>query len=184
MDKNPRVKINGAATQELSRRLCPCREHSHRVAVLSWAKGTFLAQCGTGIRGSDEGRLYNPRGIRLLRDGLHLIVTDTRNSRLSVFTVRGRFVRTIRNESLGLWCPYDVLETCDGAVIVAGFNDDNLVRLSSDGAVNVYGWGAPTAYAPLVFTKVFNTPTTLAVTNCGVLVVRQLGCGGQYHLFR
>jgi hypothetical protein len=72
----------------------------HRIRVLSWADGSVLAQFGSFGSGPDE--LWYPLGLRLLRDGNELVVADTCNNRLCLFTVTGDFVSTLANKDDGL----------------------------------------------------------------------------------
>jgi hypothetical protein len=138
----------------------PC----HRVSVLSWADGCLRAQFGSF--GNDPGQLMFPRGVRLLADGSGLVVADSWNNRLCVFTLSGEFVTAVGSEEEGLCLPYDVLECAsDGGFIVVANHD--LVKLSRDGAgTNVYNGQLGEK------TSNFNIGNALAALPGGGMVVR------------
>jgi DNA-binding beta-propeller fold protein YncE len=108
-------------------------EWCHRISVLSWADGSVRAQFGSDGRGL--GQLDYPRGVRLLADGSELVVADSWNNRLCVFTRSGGFVAAVGSREQGLHFPFDVLEcVSDGSFVVANYGSDNLIKLSRDGA--------------------------------------------------
>jgi hypothetical protein len=135
-----------------------------RISMLSWADGSVLARFGS--KGSGPGRLRYPRGIRLLADGRGVVVVDSWNHRLCVFTLSGEFVAEVGNKEQGLHYPFDVLKCAmDSSCIVTSWGSDNLVKLSRDGvSVGVYdrhGSG----------NGILNYPTALAaLPNDGYLV--------------
>ena len=118
---------------------------NHRVVLLSWVDGSLLARFGSG--GSGDGLLDDPRGLRLLADGSGVVVADTDNNRLCVFSATGDFVRSLpsgkpfgKEEADG---PYDVVEVDGGAsFVVANRGDNTLCKVSSaSGAVTPFGSG-------------------------------------------
>jgi sugar lactone lactonase YvrE len=141
----------------------------HCISVLSWADGSVRTRFGG--EGSGPGQLDFPRGVRLLVDGSGLVVADSDNSRLCVFTLSGEFLTTVGSKDQGLNCPYDVVECAsDGSFIVTNIDDHNLVKLSRDGAiVDIYGRKGNGDGE-------FIDPTTLTALPDGGMVVR--GNGG------
>jgi DNA-binding beta-propeller fold protein YncE len=106
----------------------------HRICVFSWADGSVLAQFGS--QGSGPGELKYPRGLRLLRDSNELVVADTDNSRLCLFTVTGEFVSTITSKHRGLANPLGVIEYgAGGGFIAASQLRMSLTHVSRAGAV-------------------------------------------------
>ncbi len=142
-------------------------EGFHRISVLSWADGSVRAQFGS--RGSGPGQLKFPCGIQLLADGIGLVVADSGNHRLCVFTLSGEFVAAIGSAKQALNEPCDVLElTSDGSFIVTNRRGHHLTRISRDGTVvGVYGkHGSGDGE--------FNQPVSIAALPDGALLVREL----------
>jgi hypothetical protein len=146
---------------------------SHRISVFSWADGSVLAQFGS--LGSGPGELDCPRGLRLLCDGSELVVADSDNDRLCLFTVSGEFLSTIASNRRGLTAPLDVIEYgADGGFIAANFNGINLTHVPRDGAVmDVFDSTVTSAIR-------LNAPRALATLPEGGLVVR---AAAQLHVF-
>ncbi len=148
-----------------------------RISVLSWGAGDLVSQFGSF--GSGSGQLNYPQGVRLLVAASSLIVADSRNNRLCLFSLRGEFVQAIGSEQQGLNAPCDVLESIDG-FIVANCSSRNIVKLSSDGEpVDLFGG---TAVPDGEFDK-FGDLCALAAVPGGGLVVRNR-FGTQLHVFR
>ena len=75
-----------------------CYRWSHNVKVFS-KDGAFLHSIGA--RGSDAGQLKYPAG--LTEDGFsNLVVCDTDNKRLQIFSFEGKLVTTIKGQQSGL----------------------------------------------------------------------------------
>jgi tripartite motif-containing protein 71 len=110
----------------------------HSIKVLSWADGSVRARFGSF--GSHPGHFSYPRGVRLLANGVEVVVADCDNRRLCVFTLHGELVAVVGSEKQGLHYPFDVLECAtDGSFIVTNIGD-NLIKLSRHGVnVDVYG---------------------------------------------
>ena len=70
-----------------------------------------------GSSGSGEGQLRKPWGVTT--DGKYILVADTRNNRIQVFTCDGIFVSTIVSKDDPLKDPYGLAVTKDGHVYVA-----------------------------------------------------------------
>ncbi len=137
----------------------------HRIKVLSWADGSVRARFGSF--GSHPGHFNYPLGVRLLANGIEVVVADCGNRRLCVFTLHGELVAVVGSEKQGLNGPRDVLHcVTDGSFIVTNGYDDNLIKLSRDG-VNVDMYGKQGSGDGEL-----STPTTLAaLPNDGCLVV-------------
>jgi DNA-binding beta-propeller fold protein YncE len=135
------------------------------IHVFSWADGGVRAWFGS--YGSGPGQLKWPRGVRLLADGSGVVVADSCNHRLCVFTLCGKFLAAVGRRAQGLDEPCDVLKCAtDGSFIIANSNKDNLIKLSRDGVkVGVYskkGGGNGEFYRP----------TALAALPGGAMLVR------------
>jgi hypothetical protein len=91
------------------------------------------------------GQLMEPRGIRLLPDGSGLVVVDSGNSRLCVFSLVNDDVQvldTSKKTQMAMEDAHDVIPTEDGFFVVGKLN--SLVRLSRSGTVtSVYGIEGP-----------------------------------------
>ena len=108
----------------------------HCVTLVSWVDGSLLARCGSGL-GSGNGQLNGPRGLRLLANGGGVVVADTGNDRLCVFSLAGEFVRAV----CGGKSPRDVVE-CDGdaSFIVANLDANTVSKVSAaTGVVTPFG---------------------------------------------
>ena len=105
-----------------------------RVSLLSWHDGSVFAQVGS--EGSAPGQLHCPRGLRLLADGTGVVVADSWNNRLSVFSLVGEFVRVVGSKDQGLKLPRDVLEcSSDGGFVVMNDSGRDIVKVSAVGEV-------------------------------------------------
>ena len=110
-------------------------KNSYAVALLSWRDGSLLTRFGGA--GSGDGQLLNSGGCRLLADGSGVVVADSGNGRVCVFSLTGAFVRSLPAGDL----PYDVVE-CDGgdSFVVANINDCVVTKVSTvTGALVPYG---------------------------------------------
>jgi hypothetical protein len=103
----------------------------------SWTAVRVLAG-GFWGRGSADGQLYGPFGLRFSGDGTELVVADADNHRVSMFRVEdGAFVRQV---ATGLSRPYDV-EECEGGWLVACHHTHTVEFVS--GGVDGGGAGRP-----------------------------------------
>lgn len=85
-----------------------------------------------GELGSDEGQLFGCSGIRFHLDGDHILVVERNNSRLSLFTVNGEFLRCM---GVGiLRNPFDVDFASNGDIVVADWGNHRISVLSPDGS--------------------------------------------------
>ena len=87
---------------------------AHRLKVFN-KEGVFMYDIGS--EGSGDGQLSWPRGIAIDKFN-NLIVTDSDNKRLQVFTLDGRFVNTIKEQITQLGSPYSVSVSNTGKIFV------------------------------------------------------------------
>lgn len=97
-----------------------------------------------GVKGVKEGELDGVSGIRFTRDGSHLLIAEDYGHRVSLFTLKGTFVRCIGVGTLR--SPSDVCPTWtrSGDIAVAD-RDNHCIRVySADGSrlLQTFGrWG-------------------------------------------
>ena len=105
-----------------------------RVSLLSWTDGSLLSRFGS--KGSVDGLMSWPCGLRLLSDGSGVVVADRSNNRLSIFSLSGDFVKSIATSS-----PWDVIECdCGASFIVTNDTVGTVSKLSAvTGAALPYG---------------------------------------------
>jgi hypothetical protein len=79
------------------------------------------ATIGFGTAGSDDGQLHYPTGLAFTTDGLHLLVADFYNHRVSKFSAAsGAFIAHVAtNAENGISYPRDVLQCEEGIIVVA-----------------------------------------------------------------
>lgn len=84
-----------------------------------------------GAMGASEGNLSGVcSGLRFLPDGGHILVSERGQSRLSLFTLNGEFVRCIPLRARGN--PSDIELTCDGHILVSDFGKPRIDVFSLD----------------------------------------------------
>ncbi len=111
----------------------------HVITVLSWVHGHKLAQFGG--KGCEQGLLSFPRGVRLLADNAGIVVADSSNRRVCVFSLEGTFVKSLGDAGMFI-CPMDVLECSDGAFMVGCASAYRpLVTISHEGVSDVFAAG-------------------------------------------
>jgi DNA-binding beta-propeller fold protein YncE len=66
---------------------------AHRVAVFNRRDGALLRRFGS--YGSDDAELLYPRGLCFMSHDRHVAVPETGNSRVSVFSIDGQFIRHV-----------------------------------------------------------------------------------------
>jgi WD40 repeat protein len=135
---------------------------SNRIVVFDFRTGAFVRSFGD--RGSDPGQLNGNACLRISPDGSHIIVAEAENNRVSVFTVRGEFVRCWGDSST-LNNPVDLCFTECGDVAVTNNYGHNVVVFSRDGKRVVTAFGTKGAEAGK-----FQYPCALTVC-CGKLYV-------------
>lgn len=102
-----------------------------RVILFSIASGAPIRSFGD--KGMAEGELSGIRSLRFSPDGGHLIVTESKNNRLSLFTLSGVFVRCIGVGTL--FGPLDTDFSPTGDILVADFGNDRVCVFCADGAL-------------------------------------------------
>ena len=160
---------------------------SAAVVVVSECSAHFLSafSVDTGERlwrvggeGPAAGQLKDPTGVRLSGDGLHVLVAEYSNNRVSAFAVGdGEFVRHVVGADQGAAKPTDVVEVEGGVVVTNNVGSDAVVRLPRDGgspAVTLATAGAGPGQCKY--------PRALAVLPGGALVVREEGNGGRFQV--
>ena len=150
-------------------------EYWYRISVFSWADGSVRAQFGSF--GSDPGQLSYSVDLCLLANGRELVVADSKNNRLCVFTLSGDFVATVGSKQQGLNRPHNVLQCAlDDSFIVSNFWTHEVIKLGRDGTmVEVLGKGEDR-------NETFDWPSQMATLPDGGLVVRERGVG--FQIFR
>jgi DNA-binding beta-propeller fold protein YncE len=68
-------------------------EGAHRISVFSRGDGALLRRFGS--EGSGDGQLHRPYGLCFMPGHRHIAVADRSNSRVSVFSVEGEFIRHV-----------------------------------------------------------------------------------------
>lgn len=99
------------------------------IAMFDYCTGNILR--GFGEKGSAAGHLRHPSGLCLTSDGL-VLVTDSDNNRLSLFTPTGDFVRCVGADD-GLSWPTDICVAGTGEIVVCCSNSSEVVVFSPDG---------------------------------------------------
>ena len=124
---------------------------AHTVTVLSWWDGRVLAKFGG--YGAASGQLHTPLGLRLLADGSGVVVADSGNGRVVVYSLAGAVVRTV-----GVSGPHDVVEAGSGSSLIVCNSDAGTVSKVSVGSGEVLSFGSKGG-AP----GQFNVPVALGV---------------------
>ncbi len=122
---------------------------AHRVTVFTRGSGDVRHRFGT--RGSGDGQLSAPRGLCFTCGHRHIAVADRGNSRVSVFTVGGEFVRHV---GAGVLCePQGVACSAFGELVVADTGNHRICVFGASDALcrtlrsNVFGGGDLTGVA-------------------------------------
>ncbi len=117
---------------------------AHRISVFSRGDGALLRRFGT--KGSRDGQLYNPQGLCFMSGHRHIAVADFDNSRVSVFSVEGEFVRHVGVGKLGY--PHGVACSAFDELVVADRYNSLVVVFSASGELlNRMGGGRFTGVA-------------------------------------
>jgi DNA-binding beta-propeller fold protein YncE len=102
---------------------------AHRISVFSRGDGALLRRFGS--LGSGDGQLDIPLGLCFMSGHRHVAVADNNNSRVSVFSVEGEFVRHVGVGELS-W-PWGVACSAFDEIVVADSN--RVVVFSASGEV-------------------------------------------------
>jgi DNA-binding beta-propeller fold protein YncE len=100
------------------------------ISVFDYVTGDLLR--GFGEQGRAVGKLQVPCGLQLSSDGRHVIVADSSNHNVSVFTLSGAFVGSFGSHSI-LTRPADVALMPCGDVVVCGHTSHRVAIFSPDG---------------------------------------------------
>jgi WD40 repeat protein len=131
LDAGRRVSPCGLDVDASSGRLAITDVENHRIFVLD----TYLrVDVAFGNYGSFDGQLDTPQGVSFMPDG-HLLVADSGNGRLQVFTDAGAHVRTIPASGVEnpMRRPRRAVATQDGTVYVADPVARRVFMISPDG---------------------------------------------------
>jgi DNA-binding beta-propeller fold protein YncE len=104
-------------------------EDAHRVSVFQRSDGTLLRRFGS--RGSGQGQLNWPQGLCFMSGHRHVAVADYNNSRVSVFSVEGEFVRHVGVGELSY--PNGVACSAFDELVVADLSNKRVVVFSARG---------------------------------------------------
>jgi DNA-binding beta-propeller fold protein YncE len=102
---------------------------THRISVFSRCDGAFLRRFG--YRGSGDGQLRSPYGLCFMSGHRHIAVAETRNHRVSVFSVEGEFIRHV---GVGvLRRPFGVACSAFDELVVADTRNNRVAVFSASG---------------------------------------------------
>jgi DNA-binding beta-propeller fold protein YncE len=104
---------------------------AHRISVFRRCDGALLRRFG--CRGSGDGQLSFPRGLCFMSGHRHAAVADHENSRVSVFSVEGEFVRHVGVGKLRY--PSGVACSAFDEIVVADAGNDLVVVFSVSGEI-------------------------------------------------
>jgi DNA-binding beta-propeller fold protein YncE len=110
-----------------------------QVVVFDYLTGEFVR--GFGAAGSDPGGLKGTSGVRITRDGRHVVVAEANNHRISIFTLTGEFCKCFGGPST-LDHPTDLCLTDAGEIVVASRNRNEIVVFAADGSAVVKRFGS------------------------------------------
>jgi len=105
---------------------------NHRIQQFA-SDGSFVREWGG--YGPQEGSLIFPRGLLVTSAG-DVVVTDSENNRIDVFTPNGTFTRQVKPAAgLPLSRPHQTALDGSGGYWIADTNNSRVVHLGADGAV-------------------------------------------------
>jgi DNA-binding beta-propeller fold protein YncE len=102
-------------------------DDAHRISVFKRRDGALLRRFG--CEGSGDGQLKNPCGLCFMSGHRHVAVTDNSNSRVSVFSVEGEFVRHVGVGKLNR--PSGVACSAADEIVVASYSNRVVVFSAS-----------------------------------------------------
>lgn len=80
------------------------------------------------LQGSDAGSFIRPNGVAVDEEG-NIIIADSRNDRIQIFTSSGRFIKSFGAKGLGpgeFDRPSGVCVSSDGLIIVVDFGNNRV----------------------------------------------------------
>jgi hypothetical protein len=101
----------------------------HRISVFSRCDGALVRRFAA--YGSGDGELHWPRGLCFMSNDRHVAVADHDNSRASVFSVDGEFIRHVGGGHLK--SPYGVACSAFDELVVADSGNSRVVVFSGSG---------------------------------------------------
>ncbi len=104
-------------------------EEAHRISVFKRGDGALHRRFGSG--GSGDGQLDTPYGLCFMSGHRHVAVADYNNSRVSVFSVGGEFVRHVGVGHLSY--PTGVACSAFDELVVADYHNNRVVVFSASG---------------------------------------------------
>lgn len=106
---------------------------NHRIEKFDAAGNFVLAWGGYG---SPDGSLIFPRDVTVTPDGATVVVTDSENNRIDLFTPSGAFVKSVKPASgTALLRPHQTALAPDGTYWVADTGNNRAIHLSATGTV-------------------------------------------------
>jgi tripartite motif-containing protein 71 len=85
--------------------------------------------------GLPPGAFNFPRGITLSADGETVVVTNSENDRIDLFTATGGFIRSVQPIGTRTGWPHQTALATDGTFWIADTNNNRVLHLAADGAV-------------------------------------------------
>ena len=108
--------------------------------------GSFEREWGSF--GSSPGSMQFPRGITVSPDGQTVVLTNSENNRIDLFTPTGGFIKSIKPAGQVMGWPHQTAMATDGSLWIADTNKNRVLHVAQDGTV-LHNWnGGGTVKAP------------------------------------
>jgi DNA-binding beta-propeller fold protein YncE len=136
---------------------------AHRISVFSRGDGALLRRFGS--EGSGDGQLDTPLGLCFMSGHRHVAVADCSNSRVSVFSVEGEFVRHVGVGKLD-W-PSGVACSAFDEIVVADTNNLRVVVFSASEVLHTMGGGdftGVTMHGSTIFAQDYGSDRCVVLT--------------------
>lgn len=104
----------------------------HRLFVFDVVSGALIRSFGGEETMRGKLSEIQPNGLRFTPDGSHILVAE--EQRLSLFTVSGEYVRSIKNGGNHLKGPTNVDFTTSGEILAANRSSNSISVFSPDGS--------------------------------------------------